>query len=158
MDMIVSEKLGKIYNLFLEYENVTDLMLQCNIYEVDQKIEAREKIRLKIDKIKKEIHEYSENHVDKDDLNKALKVSIDKSEINPKYHDIFERQRLINSIIDRILSKEPQIIERINIEKDFLLEKIKKNNKGPESKASKYYSVSQAIDGNNYIPKKNKIV
>jgi len=65
---------------------------------------------------------------------------------------------LINSIIDRILSKEPQIIERINIEKDFLLEKIKKNNKGQESKASKYYSVSQAIDGNNYIPKKNKIV
>ena len=62
MDMIVSEKLEKIYNLFLEYENVTDLMLQCNIYEVDQKIEAREKVRLKIDKIKKEIHEYSERY------------------------------------------------------------------------------------------------
>lgn len=144
---------GKINDLMKKYEDYTRKLLVCDIDEISGYIGSRNMIIKKIDILNNEILEMC----DKNSFEYlAYKNLCDRSELTDNLKEIFDLRQEFNGIAARVKSMDPEITERISIEKDKLLVKIKKNNTGQNAKAAKYFNAGLSQGSNIYFPENKK--
>lgn len=149
----IIENQRRINDLMRKYEDSTRKLLVCTIDEISGYIEARDSLIKQIDILNNEVlnlcDENSSEYL-------AYKNFCDRSELPDETKEIFDLRQEFNGIAVRVKSMDPEITERISIEKDKLLVKIKKNNTGQNAKAAKYFNAGLSQGENIYFPENKK--
>lgn len=143
----------KINELTEKYENCTRKLLSCSVDEIPGFVDKREVLLKKIGALDNEILDLCEENSQE---YLAYKNICDRSELPDELKEVFDLRQQFNSSAARIQDMEPEIKERIAIERDRLLEKIKKNNSGQNAKAAKYFNAGLSQGKNIYFPENKK--
>ncbi len=152
---IIIETQKRINILMSKYEEVTRKMLDCSVDDILPLTEKRQSIVNEVIvldvQVKNECGENSE-------VLSAYKNKCIRDDLPDSFKQIFDLRQDLNAITFRINSLEPEIKGRIEIIRDDLLEKIKKNNSGQNAKASKYAGAAVSGGGNIFIPENKKTI
>jgi len=149
----IIENQEKINDLMKKYEETTRKMLSCDFDEILGLTEQRTVISKKIDMLNSEIlglcGEKTQEYM-------AYSNMCDRSILSEDGKVIFDLRLKFKSIAVRIQEMEQEITERISIEKDKLLIKIKENNSGQNAKAAKFFTAGMTNGGNMFFPENKK--
>ena len=139
--------------LIKKYENKTRQLLDCDIDKISVLVNSRGSILNRIEVLSKEILKYC----DADSLEyQAFKNKCSRGELPEQLKEIFDLRQEFNIYGVRAHNMEQEIIERIQIKREELLEKIKENNSGATAKAAKYYNAGLNQGKNFYFPENKK--
>ncbi|MGN1482013.1 hypothetical protein [Porcipelethomonas sp.] len=149
----IIENQKKINSFMEKYEDYTRKLLGCSIDDITKYINAREELISKIDISNKEILSLCEENSFE---YMAYKNLCGRGELPDTYTEIFDLRQNFNSILARVKSMEPEIIERITIEREKVLKKIKENNSGQNAKAAKFFNAGISSGQNMFFPENKK--
>ena len=151
----VTENQKRINKLISQYEKITRKLLDCDVDDILILTEKRKGISQEITKLDNQIrNECSE-------IPKALEAYLnkcDRSELTDDLKQVFDLRQEFNGIAFGISSLDPEIIERINLIRDDLVIKIKKNNSGQNAKAAKYAKAGMSGGSNFFVPENKKLI
>ncbi|MCI7803797.1 MAG: hypothetical protein MR503_01800 [Oscillospiraceae bacterium] len=151
----VTENQKRINKLLSQYEKITRKLLDCDVDDILILTEKRKGISQEITKLDNQIrNECSETP-------KALEAYLnkcDRSELTDDLKQVFDLRQEFNGIAFGISSMDPEIIERINLIRDDLVLKIKKNNSGQNAKAAKYAKAGMSDGSNFFVPENKKLI
>lgn len=136
-DRIIQE-LDKIKDELLKYEQITIDMISCDIDEIEPHSRERMTITGKIDKVFGRIDLLLSEMDGGERVRSIIRSSKDLTEIAPDEEKVYFKTQEIVSLIHRIKDSDVQVIDRIDLEKSGLLDKIKEENKGTGAKAAKF--------------------
>ncbi|MGN0613881.1 MAG: hypothetical protein ACI4JB_08280 [Porcipelethomonas sp.] len=143
----------KLLKLIQRYESAARSLLECDIDRIKFLVDEREEIIRKIDRVTKEIlvlcPENSPQML-------AFKNLCDRDSLTDDLKEVFDLRQQFNAFAARAHSMDQQIIERIQITRDSLLQKIKENNAGQVAKAAKFYSAGLTQGKNIYFPENKR--
>ncbi len=157
MEEINTEKIIHIQKTLLvlikKYESKTRQLLDCDIDKISELVTSRDSILKRIGVLSNEILKYcGEESL----AYKAFKNSCNRSELTDELKEVFDLRQEFNIYGARAYSMDPEIVERIKINRDMLLEKIKDNNSSSTAKAAKYYNAGLTQGKNVYFPENKK--
>lgn len=118
----IYDKLVKKERMFSDYEAITKKMLICEFEEMSSLTEKRFEISQEIDKLDSEILILCEGD---SLLRSAVRNSCNRDEVPEEMCGIFDQSQKIFAIINRIRNDELEIIQRLEINKLKIKEKIK---------------------------------
>lgn len=143
--------LKKKETLFSEYENLSMLMLDDDINNLDRHIEQRNTLASKIDELEMEIN--STLHQNEQIIH-AIKNDCARADLPDTLKPVFDLSQNIFSIIYRIGKINSDIQQKITAQQNDILTQIKNLNSGNQAFASKFMPPS---DGSTpYFPDKIK--
>ena len=149
----IIENQQKLLVLIQKYEDKSRLLLGCDIDEIADLVNARESIINRIDVLTKEIlsicNETSPEYL-------AFKNKCDRESLPENIKEIFDLRQEFNSYAMRAYNMDPEIVEKIKINRDLLLKKIKENNSGQTAKAAKYFNAGLSQGQNIYFPENKR--
>lgn len=149
----IIENQKKINEYMEKYEFHTQKLLNCDIDDIEGHVDARGEILSKIDFLhKKVLAECSENS----DEYLAYMNKCNRNELTGECTEIFDLRQQFNGMSARVKSMEPQIVERIQIERDRIMKKIKENNSGQNAKAAKFFTAGLETGKNVYFPENKR--
>lgn len=160
--MTNAEKICGLYDemreILEDYEKNTNSLLTCGVDEVLMFLEKRQVCADKIDVINNRILDLCS--LDETGMTKkASDNSCSRDELDEDLVIVFDARQSVNPIVNRVKKKDLQIIDRIAVEKEKLMRKIRENNKSNAAKASKYSTYTSASQNSVFIPpKKSKSV
>lgn len=149
----IIENQKKLLILIQKYEDKTRLLLACDIDEIEDLVNSRESIINRIDELTKEIISLcSESSLEY----LAFKNKCEREDLPENIKEIFDLRQEFNGYAMRAHNMDPEIIEKISINRDLLLKKIKENNAGQTAKAAKYFSAGLSQGQNIYFPENKR--
>ena len=135
----IIELLDKIKERLLVFEQETVDIMSCDLDDIEEHSNNRVKITAELDKIFSHIELLcSEMEEDGDRVRRIIKSSRDLTEVAPDEEAIYFKMQEIGSLINRIKDSDVQAVDRIGLEKEALLGRIKAENKGAGAKAAKF--------------------
>ncbi|MBO6141497.1 MAG: hypothetical protein J6O40_06855 [Ruminococcus sp.] len=135
----IIELLDEIKGKLLIFEQETIEIMSCDIDDIEPHSNNRLKITKELDKLFGHIELLcSEMGEDGDRVRRIIKSSRDLTETAPDEEAIYFKMQELISLLNRIKDSDVQAIDRIELEKDNLLGKIKAENKGAGAKAAKF--------------------
>ena len=135
----IIELLDEIKGKLLIFEQETREIMSCDIDDIEPHSNNRLKITKELDKLFGHIELLcSEMGEDGDRVRRIIKSSRDLTETAPDEEAIYFKMQELISLLNRIKDSDVQAIDRIELEKDNLLGKIKAENKGAGAKAAKF--------------------
>lgn len=146
----VNEILEQKLDLFKKYEEITDLLINFNIDTSEDLIKSREKTLNKIKKLNLEYKDICDSISIGEKVRDATYNRLNWNECPKEYQSIFKLGQDIIGCISRVRRKEPSIVENVEVQKDKILEDIKKQNTSADAKTRKYYKAAQPMGGQNY--------
>lgn len=150
-DLII-ERQKKINILMQKYEDLTRKLLDCPVDDILMLTEKRKRISEEIT-----VHDtFIKNEcTNNDELISAYKNNCEREMLPEEFVEVFDLRQQFNSMAFRVSALDPEIKERIELLKNELVDKIKKNNSGQNAKAAKYASVGMS-SGKIFIPENKK--
>ncbi len=150
-DIIEIQK--KLLVLIKKYEEKTVKLLSCDVEEIEMLVSTRGSILDRIGVLSGMVI----GSCGRDSIEvQAFTNKCDRGNLPSEFVEIFDLRQEFNIYAIRSYGMEPEIIERIQIKKDVLLEKIKKNNSSATAKAARYYNGGLSQGQNLYFPKNKK--
>ncbi len=150
---IIIEIQKKLLILIKKYEDASRKLLECDIDEITNHVNTRESIINRIAELTNQIY----CQCDEDSPERlAFKNKCDRSSLPDNLKEIFDLRQEFNSYAVRARDMDPEITERITINRELLLEKIKKINSGQTAKAAKYFNSGITEGKNVYFPENKK--
>lgn len=149
----ITENQVRINNLMEKYEDCTRRLIECPVDDILILTEKRQSISEEISVLDAQIKTECE------EAPEALNAYLNKcnrSELSEELTAVFDLRQEFNAIAFRVSSMDPEIKERIDILREELIEKIKKNNSGQSAKAAKYAQVGMPSNGNLFFPENKK--
>lgn len=135
----ILEQLEKIKEKLLVFEQETIEIIGCDIDDIEEHSTNRVKITKELDKCFDMIELLcSEMGPDGDRVRRLIRSSRDLTETAQDEEAIYFKMQQIISLLNRIKDSDVQAIDRIDLEKNALLGKIKAENKGAGAKAAKF--------------------
>ena len=135
----IIELLDEIKGKLLVFEQETIEIMGCDIDDIEPHSNNRLKITKELDKLFGHIELLcSEMGEDGDRVRRIIKSSRDLTETAPDEEAIYFKMQELISLLNRIKDSDVQAIDRIELEKDNLLGRIKAENKGAGAKAAKF--------------------
>lgn len=135
----IIELLDEIKGKLLIFEQETIEIMSCDIDDIEPHSNNRLKITKELDKLFGHIELLcSEMGEDGDRVRRIIKSSRDLTETAPDEEAIYFKMQELISLLNRIKDSDVQAIDRIELEKDNLLGRIKAENKGAGAKAAKF--------------------
>ncbi len=150
---IIIENQKKLLILIQKYEHASRKLLECSIDEIENHINTRESVVNRIDELTKEILSLCEENSPE---YLAFKNKCDRNSLPENIKKIFDMRQEFNSYAVRARDMDPEIIERIHIKRNLLLEKIKAINSGQSAKAAKYFNSGITEGKKIYFPENKK--
>lgn len=137
-DRIIS-LLEEIRQKLLVFEQETIEIMGCDIDDIEAHSNNRVKITRELDKLFGNIELLcSEMEGDGDRVRRIIKSSRDLTEVAPDEENIYMKMQELVSLLNRIKDSDVQALDRIDLEKNMLLGKIKEENKGAGAMAAKF--------------------
>lgn len=130
--------LDEIKNCLLDFEKETMDIISCNIEDIEEHTRKRVDITQKLDEIFKEIDLICENMENGEKIKKMIRNVSLYTNVNKDEEPVFLKAQEIFSVFTRIKDSDVQAVDRINIEKEMLIKKIKDTNNGQQAKAAKF--------------------
>lgn len=151
----VLEAQQKINRLMNKYEEITKVLLDCDIDDILMQTQKRQNI---IDEIS-----YYDNMIklecrDQPTALSAYQNKCKRDELSPDLVKIFDLRQELNAIAFRVKDMDQEIRERIIMIRDDLAAKIKEHNSGKDAVASKYAQVGMPSSDKLFIPKNKKMI
>lgn len=135
----IIELLEVIRQKLLVFEQETIDIMSCDVDDIEEHSHNRVKITAELDKLFGLIELLcSEMDEDGDRVRRIVRSSRDLTEVAPDEEAIYFKMQEIGSLINRIKDSDVQAIDRIGLEKEALLGKIKAENTGAGAKAVKF--------------------
>ena len=135
----IIELLDEIKGKLLVFEQETIEIMGCDIDDIEPHSNNRLKITKELDKLFGHIELLcSEMGEDGDRVRRIIKSSRDLTETAPDEEAIYFKMQELISLLNRIKDSDVQAIDRIELEKENLLGRIKAENKGAGAKAAKF--------------------
>ena len=135
----ILEQLEKIKEKLLVFEQETIEIMGCDIDDIEEHSANRVKITKELDKCFDMIELLcSEMGSDGDRVRRLIRSSRDLTETAQDEEAIYFKMQQIISLLNRIKDSDVQAIDRIDLEKNALLGKIRAENKGAGAKAAKF--------------------
>lgn len=151
----ITEYQKEINRLMEKYEEYSRELLVCEVDDITSYIEKRQNISEKVTALSNSINAWCA--ADETGMcMAAFRNSCGRSEVPDELKQVFDLRQEFNGIAFRIKNLDVAIVERIEIEKDMLIKKIKDNNSGQNAKASKYMSGIVDVGKDVYFPKREK--
>lgn len=139
----------------LQLEQQTNALYTCKLDDVADCVAKRVACLEQVDAGFREIDAICEQDPT-GTLTKAVGNHTDFDALPEEVRCIQEARQQLNAVIYRILNIEPQIKERLTLERDRLLEKIRENNRGQGANASKFYDSVAASGQELFFSEKDK--
>ncbi|NLV86904.1 MAG: hypothetical protein GX025_06775 [Clostridiales bacterium] len=131
----ILELLTKKKDLFFEIEDLTEKMKYAPVEELSDIFEARGKVLSLVGEIDNEIRELSYE-------DKALKSLLNNSSspegLSGMAADIYKASLSVKAVANRVLNSEPELMSRIEDEKQKILSRIEEMNSSSHSVAGSY--------------------
>ncbi|NLW78161.1 MAG: hypothetical protein GXY32_01955 [Ruminococcaceae bacterium] len=136
MDAIgqISTLLEQKKALFLEYEQATRALLDCEVDAVEKYITERGKKAIEIDALTEEIARLSSDVPAGELLREATLARIDFADLPPEFHDVFYDAQAVRSVAYRISELDKQVVTRLESLRDEAMAQIKQNQNMPKIK------------------------
>ena len=125
---------------FLAYEQATDGLIMSNADTAPAFMQRRQELMDQISEIDDRIAALCFDADDGKLIALAVKNKCDRAQLPKEICPLFDLAQQIFAVINRIRQMEPQALDRMIIEKEALLAKIKDTNQGVGAKASRYYN------------------
>ncbi len=129
--------LSKAQQEMLQLEQETNALYTCTVDEIPLCVERRAACAARVDTQFQQIYQICDADP-RGMLRKAVSSQTLFEDVPEELHCIFEARRQLNAVIHRILQIEPQVLERLQTEREKLLEQIRENNRGQSANASRY--------------------
>lgn len=134
----ICDLLNQKKDYILEFESDTQKILVCTYDELNKLVDKREVSIEKMKNIDLEIQEICGNSEKNEILNRILYGKISAEDIPQEFEEVYEKNMQIRAVASRIKESDIQAVNRIKIEQERALEKIKSMNQGSEAKAAKF--------------------
>ena len=151
--VLTIQKQQKLLFLITKYEEESAALLDCDIDEVTEHINERDRIVKLVDVLTKEILKMCPK--DSPEYN-AFKNSCSRDELSPELQQDFDLRQQFNTHMTRAHSMDPDIISRLKSTRDGIVKEIKENNSGQNANAAKFYTNSMSGGKNVFFPKNKK--
>lgn len=151
----ITENQKRINSLMSRYEEITRKLLDCSIDDILILTEKRQSISSEITKLDNQIKNVC---ADSPEALSAYLNKCDRSELTEGLQEIFDLRQEFNGMAFRVAALDPEIKERINMLRDELVIKIKKNNSGQNAKAAKYAKAGAQTGSNFFVPENKKLI
>ena len=135
--------LTKKQSLFLEFERYTNLLLVCDVDDMDNYIIKRANLANEIDNVTVQISDLTKTATVIPSANAILDNSCSFSEVPLQWQEVFIESQKIYGIVSRCIEANLQALERMTEVRDHLKELIAQNNNTP--RIIKYISTSGAL-------------
>lgn len=129
--------------LFLEFEHYTNLLLVCDVDDMDNYITKRANLANEIDNVTVQISDLTKMATVTPSANAILDNSCSFSEVPLQWQAVFIESQKIHGIVSRCIEANLQALERMTEVRDHLKELIVQNNNTP--RIIKYISTSGAL-------------
>lgn len=149
----IIENQKKLLVLIQKYESKSKQLLESDIDSIAELVNDRGAIISRIDVLTGEILNLCEENSPE---YHAFKNDCDRSSLPENIKQIFDLRQEFNSYAIRAHNMDPEIIEKISINRDKLLKKIKENNNSQTAKAAKYFSAGISQGQNFYFPENKR--
>ena len=151
--VLTIQKQQKLLFLITKYEEESEALLDCDIDEVAEHMNERDRIVKLVDVLTKEILKLCPQDTDE---YKAFRNSCERSELSPELQQVFDLRQQFNTHMTRACSMDPDIIQRLKDTRDDIVSEIKENNSGQNANAAKFYTNSMSSGKNMFFPKNKK--
>ena len=118
--------------LFEEYAAHTNEMTSCEIEELDYYITQRAELAIEIDQLDVEISAICDSDPEGELLRDAVANRGSFGDYSDELQQVYEAAGRIFSVINKVYRQEPQVISRMEEERDRLREKIKEESNTPK--------------------------
>ena len=126
---------------FREYEDATEKLLSVDVEEMENQMNRRQKLIVKIDYLDAKLREAAQSLGERgDDAWRAVRLEKGKSEIPQELWPVFEKAQEACAVANRIRRKEPLVVDRIEEELEGLSKKIRETNRSVSAKAARFAS------------------
>ena len=119
---------------FLEYEQATLAMLDCEADDVDQYITQRGFIATEIDELTEQMARLCDGLPERDLLLEAAAGQVDFGNVPSEYHCVFYGGQAVRSVVNRIMETEKQVVARFEGMREEAREYIRLNQHIPKIK------------------------
>ena len=151
--VLTIQKQQKLLFLITKYEEESLALLDCDIDDVTEHINERDRIVKLVDVLRREILKLCPK--DSPEY-KAFNNSCERRELTPELQQIFDLRQQFNTHMTRAHSMDPDIIQRLKDTRDVIVKEIKENNSGQNANAAKFYTNSMSGGKNMFFPKNKK--
>lgn len=129
--------------LFLEFERYTNLLLVCDVDDMDNYIIKRANLANEIDNVTVQISDLTKTATVIPSATAILDNRCSFSEVPLQWQDVFIESQKLHGIVSRCIEANLQALERMTEVRDHLKELIAQNNNTP--RIIKYISSSGAL-------------
>ena len=134
----ICELLDKIKFQLEKFEEITIEIITCDIDNIENLTNKRVETVHTIDSFFKQIDEICSDMKKGGEIRKIIRNVKLFTEVDDDLEDIYIKSQNIFSIYTRIKDSDIQALNRINLEKQVLLKKIKEENNTQQAKAAKF--------------------
>lgn len=135
----IVEQLSQKIDLFLEYEKITQRLLECNTEELEDYILARDEIASRVDGINQALAECCSKSSDIYPLlTQAIQNQCNYGDLTEDLKPVFEKSQKVYGIITRIQTFNPQIVARVEAMRQEMLCQIACVNNSKTASMHKY--------------------
>lgn len=121
-----------------QFEKETIEIISCDAENIEPHTQKRVDITKTVDILFSRIDEICKHMEDGDEIRKIIRNVSLFTEVSEDKEKIFMKSQEIFSVFTRIKDSDIQAVNRINLEKEILIKKIKETNNGQQAKAAKF--------------------
>ena len=121
-----------------KFEKETIEIISCDTENIEFHTQKRVDITKNIDGLFSQIDDICSQMKDGDEIRKIIRNVSLFTEVSEDTEKIFMKSQEIFSVFTRIKDSDIQAVNRINLEKEILIKKIKETNNGQQAKAAKF--------------------
>lgn len=130
--------LDEIKKLLVDFEKETIEILSCDADNIEGHTECRVNITGELDILIKKIDDICDNMENGAAIRKIIRNVSAYTDVSGDEEEIFLKAQEIFSLLNRIKDSNVQAVDRINLEKELLMKKIREANQGQQAKAAKF--------------------
>ncbi len=123
-------------SLFLQFEQESEAMCFCPVDEIDLHMCERLKLQQKIQEIDEQLVPLYETVPG---AAQAVAHASDRDTFSPDLAEVYDASLSIKGVLNRILLNEPTLMERVQLERSALLQKLEESRQSSSSVAQGYY-------------------
>lgn len=127
-------------NCFLEYEALTQKLLDCSVEEIEALVDGRAELIAKVDELNEKIAQLCDQHDDSPMLREAIKNSCAYGELGSELRAVFTHSQEVYGVINRIQNIDPLAASRMESLKREMLENIAVANTNKDANLQRYLS------------------
>lgn len=131
LDLLAQKK-----KLFLQFEQASEAMCFCPVDEMDEHMCERLELQQKIQELDEQL---APLYQAVPGAQRAVSHADERELLSPELAELYDAALSVKGVVNRILLNEPTLLERVQLERGTLLQKLEETRQSSSSVAKGYY-------------------